>query len=342
MNIRDDVKLAHVDCDADKEFCESNGVQGTENWITTEIIFFHRILSSFESNVLWCVIIIKTGLTVFLYPLGKERVLFNGVKSEEGLSKFLIKNLGDVILVNEVKLRLWKITIKIWSTYLGKLVGSTAEIGCIERLDRRNIQRSCCCRKALCQILCSLVWPLPGKIDNHSFGFVQYFTFRLHFCSVWNQPGTNWPTRWNTIHRFRFRVSIAHNIVQFAKISKWKVTQHSCGSLTAKRLRNTADPVQSKLSSNSSKSALKSRKSKKARKRLKWKKLESFNWPAIVSAMASKKAPQSLNSTLLVSQTHFFRSTIIKLNGVFFTLKRVRTLQAYGSNLGWIGNEIHW
>lgn len=40
------------------------------------------------------------GLAVFFYPEGKERVQFSGVKSEEGLSKFLIKNLGDSILVS--------------------------------------------------------------------------------------------------------------------------------------------------------------------------------------------------------------------------------------------------
>lgn len=41
------------------------------------------------------------GLAVFFYPQGKDRVEFGGVKSEEGLSKFLIKNLGDTILVGE-------------------------------------------------------------------------------------------------------------------------------------------------------------------------------------------------------------------------------------------------
>lgn len=28
VNTRDDIKLAYVDCDADSEFCESNGVKG--------------------------------------------------------------------------------------------------------------------------------------------------------------------------------------------------------------------------------------------------------------------------------------------------------------------------
>lgn len=42
---------------------------------------------------------IDSGLAVFFYPEDKERIQFNGVKSEEGLSKFLIKNLGDTILV---------------------------------------------------------------------------------------------------------------------------------------------------------------------------------------------------------------------------------------------------
>ncbi|XP_055303776.1 thioredoxin domain-containing protein 5 [Sitodiplosis mosellana] len=67
INNRDDVKLAYVDCNADSEFCDSNGVK---------------------------------GLAVFFYPEGKERIQFSGVKSEEGLSRFLIKNLGDSILEN--------------------------------------------------------------------------------------------------------------------------------------------------------------------------------------------------------------------------------------------------
>lgn len=42
---------------------------------------------------------IDSGVTVYFYPEGKERILYKGVKSEGGLSKFLIKNLGDSILV---------------------------------------------------------------------------------------------------------------------------------------------------------------------------------------------------------------------------------------------------
>lgn len=40
-----------------------------------------------------------SGLAVYFYPEGKDRILFNGVKSEGGFSKFLIKNMGDSILV---------------------------------------------------------------------------------------------------------------------------------------------------------------------------------------------------------------------------------------------------
>lgn len=67
INSRDDVKLAYVDCDADSELCKSNDVN---------------------------------GLSVYFYPEDNERIQFNGVKSEEGLSKFLVKNLGDSILDN--------------------------------------------------------------------------------------------------------------------------------------------------------------------------------------------------------------------------------------------------
>lgn len=41
----------------------------------------------------------ESGVAVYFYEEGKERVQFSGVKSEEGLSKFLIKKLGDKILV---------------------------------------------------------------------------------------------------------------------------------------------------------------------------------------------------------------------------------------------------
>lgn len=30
LNVRDDVKLAHIDCEADSEFCDSNGVKGRD------------------------------------------------------------------------------------------------------------------------------------------------------------------------------------------------------------------------------------------------------------------------------------------------------------------------
>lgn len=67
INSRDDVKLAHVNCDTDGDFCKSNGAK---------------------------------GLTVFWYPDGQDRVQFKGVLSEEGIARFLIKNLGDTILDN--------------------------------------------------------------------------------------------------------------------------------------------------------------------------------------------------------------------------------------------------
>lgn len=43
-----------------------------------------------------------SGLAVHLYPDGKDPVVFTGVKNEEGFSKFLIKNLGDTILVGSM------------------------------------------------------------------------------------------------------------------------------------------------------------------------------------------------------------------------------------------------
>lgn len=50
----------------------------------------------------FCTYEINAGLAVFFYPADKERVQFSGVKSEEGLSKFLVKNLGDSILVGSI------------------------------------------------------------------------------------------------------------------------------------------------------------------------------------------------------------------------------------------------
>lgn len=38
---------------------------------------------------------------MFWYPDGQDRVQFKGVLSEEGIARFLIKNLGDTILVNK-------------------------------------------------------------------------------------------------------------------------------------------------------------------------------------------------------------------------------------------------
>lgn len=95
INARDDVKLGHVNCEADSEFCDTNGVKGTNNelWIC-----LHFVIVFTHTHILMTVAI-DSGLAVFFYPEDKERIQFNGVKSEEGLSKFLIKNLGDTILV---------------------------------------------------------------------------------------------------------------------------------------------------------------------------------------------------------------------------------------------------
>lgn len=67
INSRDDLKLARVNCDEHAEFCKSQGVN---------------------------------GLAVHLYQPGEERLVFKGVKNMEGLSKFLIKSLGDTLKEN--------------------------------------------------------------------------------------------------------------------------------------------------------------------------------------------------------------------------------------------------
>lgn len=102
INGRDDVKLGHVNCDTDADFCKSNGAKGKQ--ISQPIclrclfLFILTAVATIMSHDLY-----YAGLSVFLYPdpNGKERVQFKGVKSEEGIAKFLIKNLGDTILVSE-------------------------------------------------------------------------------------------------------------------------------------------------------------------------------------------------------------------------------------------------
>lgn len=64
INSREDLKLARVNCDEHTDFCKSQGVK---------------------------------GLAVHLYQPGEERVVYKNVKTEEGLSKFLIKTLGDIL-----------------------------------------------------------------------------------------------------------------------------------------------------------------------------------------------------------------------------------------------------
>lgn len=39
INIRDDVKLSYVDCDADSEFCDSNGVKGKQKKVVFALNF---------------------------------------------------------------------------------------------------------------------------------------------------------------------------------------------------------------------------------------------------------------------------------------------------------------
>lgn len=47
-----------------------------------------------------CDVFFHSGLTVYLYRAGDDRLQYKGTKSTEGLSKFLIKNLGDAIVPN--------------------------------------------------------------------------------------------------------------------------------------------------------------------------------------------------------------------------------------------------
>lgn len=99
INSRDDVKLAHVNCDSDAEFCESHKAKGKQSWTLLTLTFSKQL--RFFSAALQFV-----GLTLFLYPDGKDRVQFKGVKSEEGISRFLVKNLGDSIVVSSFNSRL--------------------------------------------------------------------------------------------------------------------------------------------------------------------------------------------------------------------------------------------
>lgn len=69
LNVRDDLKLGRVNCAEDNDLCKNKNAK---------------------------------ALDVFLYRVGEKRVQFNGVKNENGLSKFLIKNLGDIVVENLV------------------------------------------------------------------------------------------------------------------------------------------------------------------------------------------------------------------------------------------------
>lgn len=97
VNGREDIKLVHVNCDADAEFCDTNNAKGKlirqKYWLDLWL-FFKRNASG---NVF--ILKLLTELAVYFYPEGQDRILLEGVKSEEGLSQFLIKNLGDTILV---------------------------------------------------------------------------------------------------------------------------------------------------------------------------------------------------------------------------------------------------
>lgn len=64
---REDLKIARVDCDKHKDFCSSQGAK---------------------------------GLTVIYYPLESDPIRFKGVKTVEGLSAFLIKQIGDSLIEN--------------------------------------------------------------------------------------------------------------------------------------------------------------------------------------------------------------------------------------------------
>lgn len=69
LNVDDDLRLGSVNCAEHKDLCVSQGV---------------------------------TALEVILYRSGEENVKFHGVKSEEGIAKFLVKFLGDNILDNKI------------------------------------------------------------------------------------------------------------------------------------------------------------------------------------------------------------------------------------------------
>lgn len=96
LNTRDDIQLAYVDCAADSEFCESNGAKGNLIGLRTDDVSGVRVILTLIKMSMFSN---HSGVTVYFYPEGKDRVLFNGVKTEGGLSKFLIKNVGDSFLV---------------------------------------------------------------------------------------------------------------------------------------------------------------------------------------------------------------------------------------------------
>lgn len=105
-----------------------------------------------------------SGLTVYLYRAGEDRLQYKGTKSTEGLSKFLIKNLGDAIVPNllEVPEKLDALNELDSETFADHVaIGNHLVISETDYLIFRTKRLTFFC---ICpgEILCTMVWPLSG------------------------------------------------------------------------------------------------------------------------------------------------------------------------------------
>lgn len=103
-------------------------------------------------------------MTVFLYRAGEDRLQYKGTKSSEGLSKFLIKNLGDAIVPDllEVPEKLDALNELDSETFADHV--ATGNHLVISETDHLIFQTKLLTFVCIFpgEILCTMVWPLSG------------------------------------------------------------------------------------------------------------------------------------------------------------------------------------
>lgn len=177
---------------------------------------------------------------------------FSGLKTEEGLSIFLVKKFGDTIAVSAAA------TLYNINAHLERGI-SLKNKSCLFQEHLLEVP------KALTALndLTDETFADHVAVGNH---FVKFYAPWCGHCKVIraksksqpnffpktnqitnrtlfqnakhrasSQSGKSWPIPWNTIHPCQFPVSTAPNTDRYAKRKKSKATQRCCGSLTAKK-----------------------------------------------------------------------------------------------------------